>query len=536
MHPCHPACRPRTAHDRHADTSFCDDVSTAADRGSLAHARHSNEGGFALAAAAGLILLIVALLSAFVFVVQRDFRFKNNYAAGQRIAGMAGYAHLFSQRYFHWTLQGGDPNNAATMLGTVLFDSSNPVGALMPLPDQVNFRPIGGIRYDVIIRGWDQSPINTQGVVAADRAASAYMHVKIRAVAGHIVRPTDRTAFFSGATSRGLNRPGIVGMNIDSSDFCDGDPTVVRWGPEESACLSASQLSMLGFSDVQTGDVIIPTWEVALATASRSALFRYRQPERPELNSMTANLDMSNQEVNDIINTVTRTLTSSPSGQTLMGRMAVRQGHSTSLNQATTNSSFNVMYDNAPSPTTPAMQVNGIAQFNMTPASQVNVADTINVGDPSNPVTVDVATPVGVDTVTSMGTILDIIPHNPTDTLSLAAQQSNLPFTSLTINGDGSDLSVLGAVTAQQGTVMQALPGETMNLYTGDFNTLPNPNNPVGLNFVGGLSAGIPLRAGAVEQIGSGPNNYLQVPIVDTTECSGIGCPDYVTDNPGGGI
>lgn len=482
-----------------------------------------------LAATTGLILLVVAILSSFVFVVQRDFRFKNNYAAGQRMAILASNAHLFAQRYFYLDL------NSGSMLGTALFNSDAIDTSLMPLPDQVSFHPLGGVQYSVSIHGWDSSPINTNGVIAADKAASAYMHVKIRPISGHIVRPTDRTAFFAGAASRGLNRPGIVGANISGTDLCDGSPMAVRWGPEESACLSDNYLTALGFTDVQDGDLIIPTWEVALANASSRALFRYRQPERPELSTMTANLNMQGQNIEGVLNTTTRELAVTNTAD--MSRMGMRHGHQANLNFATTQNSLNIL---TPDPMQPALQVSGATEFILTPSTQVSVAESIDIGDISNPtLSVDVEMPIGVAEVVGMGNLLTVEPHNPGDPLLVAAQASVSPLASLAVlsePGSSSFLAITGTLNAQGGTILRPEPGTgVLDIFAGDFYTQAT-STPVSLSF-SGLPTSTPFNVGAVEQIGSGPNQFLGVPqLVIDIECSGTACPDFVTDNPEGGL
>lgn len=465
----------------------------------------SPESGFMLASVAGIILITIALLSTFVFVVQRDFRFKNHYAAGQRSAKIAVQAHHFAQRIFHQ----GTP-----VAGLIVFDSEDVDASPMMLADDALFGMIGGVRYGIEIRGWDKSPIADS--LADDKAVSAYMQIKIRNTGTSILRPTDRTAFMSGAAQQGMTRIGVI--HTTSGETCDGDTQVVRWGPETTACLTAMQLATLGFNDFQDGDLIVPTWEVALAVASPNALYRYAQPERPELNSMTANLAMLGQDVLDVTNITSRALDAD--GNVNINRMTVRSGHSTHFTQqATMHDAFHVRNDDAADPTTPSMHVSGVAQFT---SAQFNVVDTLQVGDASNPVLVDVVNPVATNDVLGMDTQLVIQPYNPSDELTLAAQQSSVAIGSITV----LDPSASGeAHLAATGGVITGILQSTDTIFAGNTHILPSATN---------LHSSTGISTGAIEQIGIGPTRKIHVHAVTTPVCTGVACPDFVTDTPGG--
>src|SRR5690606_10885453 len=155
--------------------------------------------------------------------------------------------------------------------------------AQMNPPDNIAFDSIGRIALELNIRGRDLAPEN--GIAPA---ASAYLHLKIRPPAGVTRRPTDEVAFLAGAASRGMDRVGIVGTNTGPD--CEGAVAIVRWGPESTACLNAAQITLIGFTDVQDGDVIVPAWETALSRIGDDVVLRFPQPERPDLNMM--NVDM----------------------------------------------------------------------------------------------------------------------------------------------------------------------------------------------------------------------------------------------------
>ena len=56
------------------------------------------EAGFLLAGSGMLILIVVAMLGSFAFVLTRNSHYHANYATGQRIAEMTTLAHFYAQQ------------------------------------------------------------------------------------------------------------------------------------------------------------------------------------------------------------------------------------------------------------------------------------------------------------------------------------------------------------------------------------------------------------------------------------------------------
>lgn len=472
-------------------------------------AQQTHESGFMLAASGVFILVIIALLSSFAFIANRDSRFKEHYAAGQQAATMIIASHSVAQRIYY-----------EDMNGTGSFDG-----------DEIEYQALPAIKdveYDVIINASTNSPITS---TSTHQAASAYAHIKIRYPAAKPMLPSDMTAFMAGAAQRGLSRIGIVGKNIPAGDSCDSLDTVVRWGPEDTACLNDNHLGTLAISDVQDGDVIVPVWESALATGSRTAMYRFKQPERPDLNIMQQNLVMNAFDIESVKDINSDTFTANDTAQ--LQELYVRNGGETRFNQATTiNAPLNILDADATSTTT-VLTVNAPVQF----TQDMSVAAAINQGpSATSRISTTVANPVGVDTLNTLpGAAMNIDPIGSA-TLTVAALLSTGVPNSLTLDGSGKTLVVGNNLTAGSNTRIANAVGKQLHLYTGAFttNTTSFFSPAVTMTLTGTETTR--FTVGAIEQIGLGATKYLQIPRIHTGDCHGRACPDYETETPGGGF
>lgn len=344
-----------------------------------------SEQGYLLVMTGVIILILVFVLSSYSFVLKRDSHYKENYAAGQRFADIVTAAHFFAQQQVYDSSGPGTVDSQLLNLG---------------LPDDQVINPIAGTEFEVEVRGADEAPVNSTTPLPI-KAASAYVHLKIRTGTGRARAPSDVVAFLAGAASHGMSRVGIVGA-AGSGGLCDANPTgaITRWGPDVSACLTSGLVSALGFTDVQDGDIIVPAWETALARNDLQVVFRYKQPERPDLNAMTTNLAFDNSALPpgaiDCLNASTncmrgasevRTADIDSTGIATVNNFLVRQGSNANLRHVNTNNTLRV-YDQNGSPD--VMTVNGAVDLSGTTTSvgktiRPNTGGTINASSP-NPI------------------------------------------------------------------------------------------------------------------------------------------------------
>lgn len=245
------------------------------------------ESGFLLGAAGVIVLIIVAMLSSFAFVVKSEGKYQGNYAVGEQLASLANAAHIYAQQ------QRYDP----TGLGLAI-ENRDIYASGMNVADFF-FAPVRETVFSLEIVAKTDTPV-AGTMPAAFKAASAYLHLRIRTNNGQPRLPNDTLAFQAGAIHGGLKRVGFYKTNIPTGDTCNGAATAVRWGPEDSSCLNDAQADRLiggMFTDLQPGDVIIPAWETSLGRMDQKALLRYPQPGGPNYNSMAAPLNMGNNNI-----------------------------------------------------------------------------------------------------------------------------------------------------------------------------------------------------------------------------------------------
>ena len=342
---------------------------------------------------------------------------------------------------------------------------------------------------------------------------------------------------WQGPLTRGLSRVGFYNTNIAAGDTCDGDPAIVRWGPETSSCLSQNYVAALGFTDVQAGDIIVPVWETALARAKDDVIYRFKQPERPDTNTMNVDLKMNGNGPQRILgagqmyaDTMTQDDTidpGSPNGKTLMdGSMMVRNGQATMLKEkATTNGAFKI-YSQTGAPT--PMTVAGTVNFTN---ANINVANTIQE---TAPVTVTVANPAGFGAqrlASKDPTQAMVISQiNPLINLKVAMKRPAgspafpVSVQSVDVNGMGKSVAVTGTLDTRGATL------KTGNIYAAQMNTIGartatnvsiNTNDPAG------------WQVGSIHQIGTDPDQGFKVDKMDVQVlCDGAACPDNIIIPP----
>lgn len=492
----------------------------------------NGEGGFLLAGGGVMILIIIALLSSFAFVTSRQGRFQANYAIGQRLGELTTLAHSYAQQTHYRT--------PLVNIDNVMIYSSTAAGNPLTPPDNFRFNNTGNIRYEVEILGRSAAPINGN-VSATIKAASAYMHVRIRpAVAGAVLSPTDRIALLSGATSRNLSRVGVVDVGLAAGDTCDGpNPTRVRWGPETSACLNAGHIAALGMTDVQTGDLILPVWETALARGSNDALYRFPQPERPDMNTMNTHLKMAANSITDAGGLLTENLVASNSAD-MMGTMTIRFKTATGQDSnsrlrlqgpAAANNNLRI-YDQTGTNATP-LDVSGPSMFRPGTGNSLNIANTLQEGAP---LTVNVVDPIFglarnfmTDTInTKPGSSMLVQPSNktlipPTRTTIAAEYLTTAANTGLNIPAANGRFAVGGTLSSDLRGRMQIFPVPVfmpMSIYSAQLVTAPTGTTQI---------TSPTWSLGGLDQTGSGT---LSLHGIRTPICDGDPCPDKMTTDP----
>lgn len=277
------------------------------------------EKGVLLFSLSVVLLIIIAMVASFSFVFKSESRYQGNYAAGQRFAWLANAAHIYAQNQFH-----GPTASSVENLNLV---------TSMTIPDNMVFSDLGNTSFSIEIIGKNAAPVTTT-VTGVPKAASAYLHLRIRTATGQPRAPNDTLAFQAGAASRGMARFGFYKTNIEPGDTCDGQSAAqiaVRWGPEPTNCLTDNQANAM-FTNLQVGDAIAPAWETSLAHINRDILLRYPQPERVSYNAMTTDLNMGNNQIRNVDRAVAKTLS-----QTATNAVLNIQGDLNTTNGSTLN-------------------------------------------------------------------------------------------------------------------------------------------------------------------------------------------------------
>lgn len=468
------------------------------------------EGGYMLMGVALFLVLVTFMLGTLSFVTKRNARFQANYAVGEHIAHLANMAHNFaqSQRY---TLV------SPMELDGVLLYSSAATAAFTP-PDGFGFSPLSGTNFIVEVRGSNEAPL----APSLFQAASAYMHVRIRPDADIQRSSTDDIALMQGANHRGMSRVGRVqGPN---GDLCDGGQTRVRWGEEASSCLNDTHIGTLGFSDVREGDIIVPAWETALARSEDRAVYRYPQPERPDMNRMATALNM---QANPILNAATTSTENiNAGGNVALQDMTVRHNQATGFQDTVTVNNQPMRVYDQNGVLDPVMNVTGLVEFT---AANLSVGDTLQVG--TGTLDVVVANPVYTNELGNVSHALAIDVRDAAN-VEVVVQDINPASTinNLVLLNDASRLAVTGNLDTTQFSPGNGLIGgvPSANLYGAELLTATGGNTQI----VHG-SGNVPWEIGAIDQKNTGS---LGVSSLQIETCLGKACPDNVTDTPDGGL
>jgi hypothetical protein len=482
------------------------------------------ESGYLMATMAILLLVVVALVSTFAFVSQRENRFQGNYATGERLAELAVMAHYYAQQQ-HYDL-GIHLDPIAN-----LYD-----GVHIVPPDGFNFGPIANSHFSIEIIGRDASPLNTSAPDPV-KAASAYIHMRIRTNNGQGRAPSDDVALTSGANFRGMGRIGFYKVGIPTGDKCDGSNTAVRWGPEDSACLNDSEASPPGgiFTDIQKGDIVVPAWETALSgmsTMTQTAMMRYPQPERSDMNIMNADLTMNS---NNLKNTTNATMeVATATGTSVIGAansdpnkqvLLVRGGSTTSLSGGTTMNNGLKVYDQSGAPV--LMNIVGSVALN----GNVNISQDLKQG--AGILNVASANTVNVQSLGSTTTNMTVKPStNPSFTAAVRTVVQ--PINGMVLNSPSSQLAVSNGVNNDptNGT-LSFTSGSGTNIYAA--NMTLNGGSSGSPQIVQSSSS---INISSINQNGNGPNNVLSMNHLTVNNCysTGTACPNVVSDPTGGGF
>jgi hypothetical protein len=535
----------------------------------------AEEAGYAMLTVTLLILIFATAISSYSFVFKRNLEYDMNFSAGQRLAEAALFAHSLAQTiYFDpasigissCTRPATPPTSDCTANGGLLgpWFCAPAISSYCRIEAQaipvtgnayLKLTNIGKIALTLDVRGMERSP--PFGI--AHRAPSAYLHLKIRPPAGQQRRPADQAAFLAGANKNGLKRVGFVGQH-NAGNMCGGQATVVRWGAEAVDCLNQTQITSLGFTDVQDDDVIIPAWETALNPSndeSTLALMRYPQPMRPDKQIMSKHLtmglteDASPRKTSVLgINKLNTDTMLADTEANFTGTVLVRQGETTTLNgMAQTNDDFTVSAVNrTPSSSAPSMTVSGVVTLT---DSTISVANTLKKGTGTlrifaeNPV---FAERVGLIAGGGENTVIDrtlVDPLNPasaestTPTTVAVDDVSGNPITSLDVtNGnwsisghtlDGGGAEVPNSLNTTTTTIRPV--GAKMDVYAAQVTTHKTGSNPAD---TGGRIVSNQWDIGSIDQSGNTPTRYLKVnEIVQVDDkCFGRACPDSIVEPP----
>ncbi len=492
-----------------------------------------HEQGYLLVFSGVMIIVLVAMLSSYSFVLKRDNSYKANFAAGQRFAELASAAHYYAQQVVY--------DNASSVTGNcnLVTDMNLPGGAALPA--------LVGTTMTVEICGADAAPVHT--IVNANvKAASAYAVLRIRSNADRA--PSDTIAFLAGAASNGMDRVGIYGTNAGGD--CDGvvNGAVMSWGPDQSACLTNGLITSLGINvgTLLPGDVIVPVWETALSQNDTRLIYRHKQPERPDTNTMMTDLsfdnsalpagpvvcgdlnthclqnvaDLDTQNLNVAVIGAADTLTNFQDG------LVARAGTTTNLQQADMLGSVNV-YDQNGAAT--VMNVAGLVDL-----SADGTPNTISVSDTINATGVDVIAANPIQTNLIGAQVGD--PRPPRTDISLIGVNPKAVFDDInpvttienvTINNATGRFNVLGSIGAAGGTqTFTNIPGSPMDIYAASINVV-NPTSRI--------VSSSNWSVGSIDQFGNTPTNNLTVDDFRVNQdCIGRACPNAVNQAPGGGF
>ncbi|MDB5477668.1 MAG: Bacterial shufflon protein N-terminal constant region [Alphaproteobacteria bacterium] len=494
--------------------------------------RHG-EGGYMMIASLLIVMIAISVLGSFAFVANRDNHFKSNFVVGQRLAELARNAHLYAQNLYY-----------ATNPPSISLD-----GAVLPLaamtPDDFALPQVGGTRFTIEVLGRDAAPINSD-TDPATKAGSAYLHLGIRSSGPR--PPSDLIALLAGAASRNMSRAGIVDPSIPASDICDGiaGNTVVRWGPEASACLTNAHLGALGFSDVRPGDIIVPAWETALATGKSDRLYRFPQPGRPDLNMMLTRLTMTDNAglVSGIrnIGAANAQEINASAGRTVISEVVTRPGKTANFTQAVTANTLKV------DDTASGMVVtagSGTIQFNTSNNnSTLNIAGKLSRPNPAAPGSLDINAQNTVRTNILGDTGLDMqlspvpVPVNaPSNTMTASVKNMTTPISQIKVLKPNGHLAVVGALGTGANGEAQLMPDPLTGkayVYTAQMTT-----ESTGNTVAKGPTLAKPnpdWTIGGINQTGTMGGQGLGAENFTFNECTGSACPTQLTDPADGGL
>ncbi len=248
-----------------------------------------NEGGYLLITVTIVILAIGGLLASLTFETTRQTRHEAYVAFGQHMGDLAIAAHHTAQSLFYAT-------PSTTVDGVNLFPN------LLDFPNS-NTVTLHNIQFQVSVLGVEGVPFND----AASTIPSAFVTIRPVPPAGEELLAEDLVSFTEGLERRRVTY-GVVGT-VPAGDMCENnigavaEDTIIRWGTEITDCIGISNIT-----GSQTGDIIIPTWEAALANIDTRAVMRYPQPERPDLSEMTVDMTFdTNADITDISSITTQT-------------------------------------------------------------------------------------------------------------------------------------------------------------------------------------------------------------------------------------
>jgi hypothetical protein len=503
----------------------------------LPETNQRREDGYLLASSAILILVVIAMLGSFAFVMTRDSHFKGNYATGERLAQLAMLSHFYAQEQFY--ASGTNLDLEGDLYG----------GGYLVLPDNFAFAPVANTDFSVEVIGRTKAPVNNSTIDTV-KAASAYLHLRIRPLNNKNRAPSDVVALEAGANHRGLARIGYYKTGIAAGDTCDGvgNNTAVRWGPEDDACLNDAQIAAMFSPDIKPGDIVIPAWETAVAQINKDAMTRYPQPQRPDISAMSAELHMGG---HNIIN----------SNAATVGRVAQPKDI-----VVTPDPTF-------PVPSTfQSMNVHGTTNFNgtgtatvamqnglilntgtgaMTVAGPVNLTGNLQIANDlkktgSDNLAVIILSPstVNLQTIQQWNppSSLPSDPSNPPVILIQPASGSTVTVGVSTLSGVNNlnvtsgtgRLAVAGVFDAVGGTMQNSGSGP-LSLYAAQMLTVDNPANPV---VIRNDADNLGWQVGSIVQnttTGSLQVNSLIVNVACTSTNTPSACPNAITGGGTGG-
>ena len=261
-----------------------------------------SEQGFALIMFIAFMIFVSGLYTSVAFQVEKKQRWELNFALGQAFAEFAAAAHHYAQSVAY------DPSHLRYADFAPEFDPSGPLITVADLTGS-GFLPatftVPRAYAGVIFQAYGEE-IENAPATPDDNAITAYAVMALSVNSVNERKPADISAFYAGAADRGyfaLSSPQSALLGVTGETCADsGNPAFLKWGDNDLACLEAAEIDGItdapGFSGGMTEHWAFgAAWEAAYAQMDFDALMRYPQPNLPNFNIMTTDIEMNGREL-----------------------------------------------------------------------------------------------------------------------------------------------------------------------------------------------------------------------------------------------